>query len=70
MDIILDVNGSSDYFQKNLDCLAIGGSLVILGHKGGILASINNSVLVAKDISVVGADWDRFCMMLRQYSVH
>lgn len=54
MDIIVDINGS-DYFQRNVDCLAICGSLVNLGVKGGNCANIEMSVLGAKDIRVVGS---------------
>lgn len=55
VDIIVDINGS-DYFQRNVDCLAICRSLVNLGVKGGHCADIKMSVLGAKDIRVVGGD--------------
>ncbi|XP_073298125.1 uncharacterized protein [Primulina huaijiensis] len=53
VDIIVDVNGR-DYFRRNVDCLAIDGSLVSLGAKSGRCADIEISVLGAKDIRVVG----------------
>ncbi|XP_073035594.1 uncharacterized protein [Primulina eburnea] len=55
VDIILDVSGR-DHFKKNLDCLARGGSLVILGHKFGDEVDIDLSFLAKKDVSVIGAD--------------
>ncbi|XP_073154106.1 uncharacterized protein [Henckelia pumila] len=55
VDIVLDVD-DRDHFQKNLDCLAIGGSLVILGFKNENQINIDISVLVKKDINVIGGD--------------
>ncbi|XP_073274547.1 uncharacterized protein [Primulina huaijiensis] len=55
VNIILDVSGR-DNFQKNMDCLARGGSLVISGFKTGSLLELDLSSLMKKDISVIGAD--------------
>ncbi|XP_073031303.1 uncharacterized protein [Primulina eburnea] len=55
VNIILDVSGR-DNFQKNMDCLARGGSLVISGFKTGSLVELDLSSLMKKDISVIGAD--------------
>ncbi|XP_073041479.1 uncharacterized protein [Primulina eburnea] len=55
VDIILDLSGR-DHFQKNLDCLATGGSLVIFGQKLGSRVNVDLSVIVEKDINVVGGD--------------
>ncbi|XP_075499920.1 uncharacterized protein LOC142538489 [Primulina tabacum] len=55
VDIILDVCGR-DHFQKNMDCLAKGGSLVISGHEIGSRMDIDLSFLMKKGISIIGAD--------------
>ncbi|XP_073145719.1 uncharacterized protein [Henckelia pumila] len=55
VDIILDASGSA-HFQKNLDCLAQGGSLVILGCNSGSRVKIDLSVLMHKDVKVIGGD--------------
>ncbi|XP_073128638.1 uncharacterized protein [Henckelia pumila] len=55
VDIILDGSGI-EHFQKNLDCLARGGSLVVLGAKVGGLVDIDLSVLMKKDITIIGVD--------------
>ncbi|XP_073145156.1 uncharacterized protein [Henckelia pumila] len=55
VDIILDASGRAD-FRKNLDCLAKGGSLVVLGSNCGSWVDIDLSVLMDKDINVIGGD--------------
>lgn len=55
VDVILDTSGRAD-FQKNLDCLAIGGSLVVLGSNSGSPTNIDLSVLMHKNINVLGGD--------------
>ncbi|XP_073158480.1 uncharacterized protein [Henckelia pumila] len=55
VDFILDASGKA-HFQKNLDCLAIGGSLVVLGYNSGSQVNIDFSVLMHKDINFIGGD--------------
>ena len=46
-DIILDIMGAS-YLERNIDALATGGRLVIIGLQGGRVAEINLGDLLAK----------------------
>ncbi|XP_073147316.1 uncharacterized protein [Henckelia pumila] len=52
MDIILDVSGIEN-LQKNMGCLARGGSLVISGFKIGSQVDLDIFSLMKKDISII-----------------
>ncbi len=50
-DVILDIMGAS-YLGRNLDALATGGRLVVIGRQGGSRAELDLGVLQAKRASV------------------
>jgi putative PIG3 family NAD(P)H quinone oxidoreductase len=50
-DVILDIMGAS-YLARNLDALATGGRLVVIGRQGGSRAELDLGVLQAKRASV------------------
>lgn len=50
-DVILDIMGAS-YLDRNIDALATGGRLVIIGMQGGAKAELNIAKLLAKRGSV------------------
>lgn len=50
-DVILDIMGAS-YLDRNIDALATGGRLVIIGMQGGSKAELNIGKLLAKRGSV------------------
>lgn len=50
-DVILDVMGAS-YLDRNVDALATGGRLVVIGMQGGRKAELNLGNLLAKRASV------------------
>lgn len=52
-NVILDVMGAS-YLERNLEALALGGRLVVIGLQGGSAAELNLSVLMGKRASVIG----------------
>ncbi|XP_073015537.1 uncharacterized protein [Primulina eburnea] len=58
VDFILDGSGGA-HFQKNIDCLAVGGSLIILGSNSKSWANIDLSVLMHKDINVIAKIWPK-----------
>jgi putative PIG3 family NAD(P)H quinone oxidoreductase len=51
-DVILDIMGA-DYLNKNIDTLAIGGRLVIIGMQGGVKTEINLAKLIGKRAGVI-----------------
>lgn len=53
-DVILDCIGAS-YFQKNLDCLATGGRLVVIGLMGGAKTELNLGQLLMKRGQIIGS---------------
>ena len=53
MDVVLDVVGG-DYLDRNLDCLATGGTIVQVGVMGGGQATFGLAKLLFKRASVVG----------------
>jgi putative PIG3 family NAD(P)H quinone oxidoreductase len=53
-DIILDNMGAS-YLDRNINALATGGRLVVIGMQGGVKAELNIGKLMAKRASVFGA---------------
>ncbi|KUI35454.1 NAD(P)H-quinone oxidoreductase [Mycobacterium sp. IS-1496] len=50
-DVILDIMGAA-YLDRNIDALATGGRLVIIGMQGGVKAELNIGKLLAKRASV------------------
>ncbi|KRF09561.1 hypothetical protein ASH00_07095 [Arthrobacter sp. Soil782] len=52
-DVILDVVGAK-YLGRNVEALAIGGRLVVIGLQGGAKAEINLGSLMGKRASVTG----------------
>ncbi len=53
-DVILDIIGAA-YLQKNLDALAVGGRLVVIGMQGGRVGELDLGKLLAKRASVSAA---------------
>ena len=53
VDVVLDVVGG-DYLDRNLDCLATGGTVVQVGVMGGGQATFGLAKLLFKRASVVG----------------
>jgi putative PIG3 family NAD(P)H quinone oxidoreductase len=52
-DVILDIMGAQ-YLDRNVDALATGGRLVIIGMQGGIKAEFNIAKLLPKRAGVIG----------------
>ncbi|MFK7949286.1 MAG: NAD(P)H-quinone oxidoreductase [Saprospiraceae bacterium] len=54
VDMILDVVGA-DYFQRNLDCLAVDGQMVMLAFLGGFKVPNANLIpIIAKRLMIAG----------------
>jgi putative PIG3 family NAD(P)H quinone oxidoreductase len=53
-DVILDNMGAS-YLDRNINALATGGRLVVIGMQGGVKAELNLGKLMTKRASVFGA---------------
>ena len=53
VDVILDVVGAK-YLEQNVQALAVGGRLVIIGLQGGAKAELNLGALMTKRASVAG----------------
>ena len=54
VDAILDMLGG-DYFQRNLDCLAVEGRLAIIAFLAGTIAEIDFATFPRKRLSFVGS---------------
>lgn len=52
-DVILDVVGAA-YLQRNLEALAVGGRLVVIGLQKGSRAELDLGLLLARRASVIG----------------
>ena len=52
VDVILDLMGAA-YLDRNIDTLADGGRLVIIGMQGGVKAELNIGKLVSKRAGVI-----------------
>jgi putative PIG3 family NAD(P)H quinone oxidoreductase len=52
-DVILDIMGAA-YLDRNVDALAIGGRLVVIGMQGGVKGELNIGKLMAKRAGVTG----------------
>ncbi|WP_040517676.1 NAD(P)H-quinone oxidoreductase [Gordonia neofelifaecis] len=53
VDVILDNMGGS-YLSRNVDALAVGGRLVIIGMQGGLTGEVNVGALIGKRARVIG----------------
>ena len=53
-DVILDVVGAK-YLERNIQALAVGGRLVVIGLQGGATAEVNLGVLMTKRASIAGS---------------
>lgn len=51
-DVILDIMGAS-YLDRNVDALASGGRLVVIGLQGGRSGELNLALLLAKRASII-----------------
>jgi putative PIG3 family NAD(P)H quinone oxidoreductase len=54
VDVILDIVGG-DYFERNIDCLALEGRLLQIGLLGGSRSEVNLSKLMHKRLTVTGS---------------
>jgi putative PIG3 family NAD(P)H quinone oxidoreductase len=54
VDVVLDNMGAA-YLSRNLDSLAVGGRLIVLGLQGGVKGEINLGMLLAKRATVHAA---------------
>jgi putative PIG3 family NAD(P)H quinone oxidoreductase len=52
-DVILDIMGAA-YLDRNVDALATGGRLIVIGMQGGVKGDLNLGKLVAKRAGVIG----------------
>lgn len=52
-DVILDIMGAA-YLDRNVDALAVGGQLIVIGMQGGVRGELNLGKLIAKRAGVVG----------------
>jgi putative PIG3 family NAD(P)H quinone oxidoreductase len=53
-DVVLDSIGAP-YLERNLQSLALGGRLVVIGLMGGAKAELNLGVVVAKRVQILGS---------------
>jgi putative PIG3 family NAD(P)H quinone oxidoreductase len=53
-DAVLDIVGG-DYFQRNIDVLAMEGRLVLVGQLGGTRAHINTTPIFLKRLTITGS---------------
>jgi putative PIG3 family NAD(P)H quinone oxidoreductase len=54
VDVILDIMGG-EYLQRNVDCLAMDGRLIQIGHMGGAHAQINLTALLRRRLTISGS---------------
>ena len=54
VDVVLDSIGAP-YLASHLTCLALGGTLILIGLMGGAKAEINLGAVVAKRLRVIGS---------------
>lgn len=52
-EVIFDIMGAA-YLDRNLDALAVGGRLIIIGMQGGVKGELNIGKLIAKRTGVLG----------------
>jgi NADPH:quinone reductase-like Zn-dependent oxidoreductase len=51
VDVILDIIGAA-YLERNIDTLAVGGRLAIIGLQGGRKAEVNLGAMLAKRATI------------------
>ncbi|MGV9798512.1 NAD(P)H-quinone oxidoreductase [Mycobacterium sp. NPDC003449] len=51
-DVILDIMGAA-YLDRNVDAMAVGGRLVVIGMQGGVKAELNLGKLLSKRAGVI-----------------
>jgi putative PIG3 family NAD(P)H quinone oxidoreductase len=54
VDVVLDIVGG-DYFQRNLDVLAIEGRLVMIGQVGGWKSVVNTTPIMLKRLTITAS---------------
>jgi putative PIG3 family NAD(P)H quinone oxidoreductase len=54
VDVILDIVGG-DYFQRNLDALAVEGRLVMIGQLGGWKSQVNTTPIMLKRLTITAS---------------
>jgi NADPH2:quinone reductase len=54
VDVILDIVGG-DYFQRNLDALAVEGRLVMIGQLGGWKSVVNTTPIMLKRLTITAS---------------
>ncbi len=54
VDVVFDIVGG-DYFQRNLDCLAMHGRLLQIGLLGGPRAEVNLTTVMQKRLTITGS---------------
>lgn len=54
VDVVLDIVGA-DYFQRNLDVLALDGRLVLIGQLGGRKAVVDTTPIFRKRLTITGS---------------
>ena len=54
VDLVLDSIGAA-YLEPHLQCLAVGGRLILIGLMGGAKAELNLGVLLAKRLHLIGS---------------
>ncbi len=52
-DVILDIMGGS-YLSRNVEALAVGGRLVVIGMQGGFVGEVNVGALIGKRARIIG----------------
>ncbi|NDZ96957.1 NAD(P)H-quinone oxidoreductase [Streptomyces sp. SID6673] len=53
IDVVLDIMGGS-HLSRNVDALAVGGRLVVIGMQGGFTGEVNVAALIGKRARVIG----------------
>jgi NADPH2:quinone reductase len=54
VDVVLDIVGG-DYFQRNLDALAVEGRLVMIGQVGGWKSVVNTTPIMLKRLTITAS---------------
>jgi putative PIG3 family NAD(P)H quinone oxidoreductase len=54
VDVILDPVGA-DYLERNIECLAVGGRMVVIGLLGGTSAPLDLAKLLRRRLRVIGS---------------
>ena len=54
VDVVLDIVGG-EYFQRNIDALAVEGRLVLIGQLGGWKSQVNTTPIMLKRLTITGS---------------